>query len=165
MASESTAHSAFSLMGYWLRDHSGSRNNCLISLGCLQYDFINLARAVVFAVLRFGNQAMLLAINFDGRSFSEKIKAIWTASFNESENRDIGTFSVSHFADEFATLVGSSFQSSVFYRLKSCYLLRNWPWNSRYMEEDLQLSSHFPPLMDLTFSSVCLIFFLIRRLK
>ena len=27
MASESTAHSAFGLMGYWLRTHSGSRNN------------------------------------------------------------------------------------------------------------------------------------------
>ena len=30
MASESITHSAFALMGYWLRAHSGSRNNCLI---------------------------------------------------------------------------------------------------------------------------------------
>ena len=30
MASESIAHSAFGLMGYWLKAHSGSRNNCLI---------------------------------------------------------------------------------------------------------------------------------------
>ena len=28
MASESIAHSAIGLMGYWLRAHSGSRNNC-----------------------------------------------------------------------------------------------------------------------------------------
>ena len=28
MSSESTANSAFGLMGYWLRAHSGSRNNC-----------------------------------------------------------------------------------------------------------------------------------------
>ena len=28
IASESIAHSAFSLMGYWLIAHSGSRNNC-----------------------------------------------------------------------------------------------------------------------------------------
>ena len=34
MASESIAHSAFGLMGYWLRAHSGSRNNCKISLAC-----------------------------------------------------------------------------------------------------------------------------------
>ena len=27
MASESIAHSAFGIMGYWLRAHSGSRNN------------------------------------------------------------------------------------------------------------------------------------------
>ena len=30
MASESIAHSAFGLMGYWLRALSGSRNNCEI---------------------------------------------------------------------------------------------------------------------------------------
>ena len=30
MASESTAHLAFGLMGYWLRAHEGSRNNCLL---------------------------------------------------------------------------------------------------------------------------------------
>ena len=28
IASESIAHSAFGLMGYWLVAHSGSRNNC-----------------------------------------------------------------------------------------------------------------------------------------
>ena len=28
MASESLAHLAFGLMDYWLRAHSGSRNNC-----------------------------------------------------------------------------------------------------------------------------------------
>ena len=39
MASESIAHSAFGLMGYWLRAHSGSRNNCLIAprpIACLE---------------------------------------------------------------------------------------------------------------------------------
>ena len=30
MASESIAHTAFQLMGYWLRAHSGSKNNCLL---------------------------------------------------------------------------------------------------------------------------------------
>ena len=30
MASESIAHSAFGLMGYWLKAHSGWRNNCEI---------------------------------------------------------------------------------------------------------------------------------------
>ena len=30
MASDSIAHSAFYLMGYWLRTHSGSRNNKLL---------------------------------------------------------------------------------------------------------------------------------------
>ena len=29
MASESIAHEAEGRMGYWLRAHSGSRNNCL----------------------------------------------------------------------------------------------------------------------------------------
>ena len=28
MASESISHSVFGFMGYWLRAHSGSRNNC-----------------------------------------------------------------------------------------------------------------------------------------
>ena len=28
MGSESIAHSAFGLMGYWLRAHEGERNNC-----------------------------------------------------------------------------------------------------------------------------------------
>ena len=28
MGSESIAHSAFGLMGYWLRGHEGERNNC-----------------------------------------------------------------------------------------------------------------------------------------
>ena len=28
MASESIAHLAFGLMGYWLRGHEGKRNNC-----------------------------------------------------------------------------------------------------------------------------------------
>ena len=32
MGSESIAHSAFSFMDYWLRAHSGSRNNCWIAL-------------------------------------------------------------------------------------------------------------------------------------
>ena len=32
MTSESMAHSAFDLMGYWLRAHSGSRNDCEIFL-------------------------------------------------------------------------------------------------------------------------------------
>ena len=32
MASESTAHSAFGVMGYWLTAHLGSRNYLLISL-------------------------------------------------------------------------------------------------------------------------------------
>ena len=39
MASESVAHSAFGLMGYWLRAHSGSRNNCQIFI--LEPTFIN----------------------------------------------------------------------------------------------------------------------------
>ena len=30
IASESIAHYAFGLMGYWLIAHSGSRNNCLV---------------------------------------------------------------------------------------------------------------------------------------
>ena len=32
MGSESIAHSAFGLVGYWLGGHSGSRNNCEILL-------------------------------------------------------------------------------------------------------------------------------------
>ena len=33
IASESIAHSALGLMGYWLRAHSGSRSNCEIPDG------------------------------------------------------------------------------------------------------------------------------------
>ena len=36
MAFESTAHSAFGLIGYWLRAHSGSRNNYII----VNYSFL-----------------------------------------------------------------------------------------------------------------------------
>ena len=32
MASESIAHEAEGLMGYWLRAHSGSRNNCQVNI-------------------------------------------------------------------------------------------------------------------------------------
>ena len=32
MGSESIAHSAFSLTGYWLRGHEGERNNCFIKI-------------------------------------------------------------------------------------------------------------------------------------
>ena len=32
MGSESTAHSAFRLMGYWLRGHEGERNNCFCKI-------------------------------------------------------------------------------------------------------------------------------------
>ena len=42
MASESIAHLAFSLMDYWLRAHSGSRNNCLLSLPNLTISLIKL---------------------------------------------------------------------------------------------------------------------------
>ena len=31
MGSESIAHSAFGLMGYWLRAHEGEKNNCFFS--------------------------------------------------------------------------------------------------------------------------------------
>ena len=37
MASESIAHSAFGLMGYWLRAHSGSRKLLIIQLDSLEY--------------------------------------------------------------------------------------------------------------------------------
>ena len=30
MGSESVAHEAEGLMGYWLRGHEGERNNCLV---------------------------------------------------------------------------------------------------------------------------------------
>ena len=37
MASESIAHSAFSLMSYWLRAHSGLRNNCWLGTHGTRY--------------------------------------------------------------------------------------------------------------------------------
>ena len=53
MASEAIAHSAFSLMGYWLRAHLGWRNNyCLIDSTLLQtesYSILYLAfRTIAF---------------------------------------------------------------------------------------------------------------------
>ena len=59
MVSESIAHEAFSLMGYWLRDHEGERNNCFSKIqlvGQIYRDETTLAGKTRFSRHCFGFQ-------------------------------------------------------------------------------------------------------------
>ena len=60
MGSESIAHLAFGLMGYWLRGHEGERNNCFSKIqlfGEKYRDKTTLASKTRFSRRCFGSQS------------------------------------------------------------------------------------------------------------
>ena len=65
MGSESIAHSAFSLMGYWLRGHEGERNNCFCKIqlaGQKYWDKTTLASKNVIQLPLFGFSKLALFV-------------------------------------------------------------------------------------------------------